>query len=158
MLFIDIPDDEEILQKVKVIYDKHKVHLDNIKENRGLIYDTLSDGEISLLDQMIASLAGVLSDLNKEILDDDAPKVEIPRRDYMTLAVCTYNDWKNSIESNATYCYFLRDENAIPGNKWGGYIVCDPYDVLECSAILLPYGSLIRYCTSTLVVVKERKR
>jgi hypothetical protein len=158
MLFIDIPEDEEILQKVKVIYDKHKVYLDNMKENRVLISDTLSDGEISLLDQMIASLAGVLGDLNKEILGEDAPKVERLHGDYMAVAVCTFNDWKNSIEKIATDCRFMRDETAIPGNKWGGFIVCDPDDVVKCGAALNDYSSLIRWCAPTLVVVKERKR
>jgi hypothetical protein len=76
MLFIDIPEDEETLQKVKAIYDKHKVFLDNMKENRAKEIDMLTGGEMSLFDQMISSMAGILSDLNKEILDDDAPKVE----------------------------------------------------------------------------------
>ncbi len=41
----------------------------NMKENRARAYDDkMSDAEVSLLDQMITSMAGVLGDLYREIL------------------------------------------------------------------------------------------
>ena len=57
-----------IVAKVQAIYDKHKVFLNNMKENRGLQQDSLSDGESDIFDQMIVSLAGVLGDMYRDIL------------------------------------------------------------------------------------------
>jgi hypothetical protein len=76
----------------------------------------------------------------------------------MTLAICTFNDWKNTLEKVATDCHFIRDETAIAGNKWGGFIVCDPDDVVKCGAVLAEYSSFISYCAPTLVVAKQRIR
>ena len=57
------------IDKVQAIYDRHRILLDNMKDNRAREQDTMSDGELSLLDQMIVSLAGVLGDLYREVLN-----------------------------------------------------------------------------------------
>lgn len=52
------------------IFNKHKVFLKNLKENRAKESDNLSNSESYMLDNHISSLAGILSDLNKALHGD----------------------------------------------------------------------------------------
>jgi 5-enolpyruvylshikimate-3-phosphate synthase len=60
--------DDITVVKVQAIYDKHKVLLNNMKENRAKEQDKTPDAELRLMDEMITSLAGVLGELYREIL------------------------------------------------------------------------------------------
>ncbi len=51
-------------QDLQTIFDKHKVFLNNLKDNRGETMDRMSSAESNLLDQYIRSYADILSDIN----------------------------------------------------------------------------------------------
>jgi 5-enolpyruvylshikimate-3-phosphate synthase len=62
------PDNDITVAKVQAIYDKHKVLLNNMKENRAKEQDKTPDAELRLMDEMITSLAGTLGELYRFIL------------------------------------------------------------------------------------------
>lgn len=58
-----------VIATVQSIYDTHKLKLNNLKENRSKSdKENWTDAEIKSVDDQIAILASVLSDLYKNIL------------------------------------------------------------------------------------------
>lgn len=61
--------EQEIIEKVKLIFDRHKTKLNNLKENRSKWEEQKwTDADVSSADEQIKLLAEILSDLNKQVL------------------------------------------------------------------------------------------
>lgn len=65
---ITVMDKQNELSDLQIIYDKHAKKLSNLKVNRAMDFDKMTDSEASLLDGQITLLADILSDLYRNIL------------------------------------------------------------------------------------------
>ncbi len=55
------------MEELQKVFDKHKLKLETMKENRSLNCDDWSDEQNNQADECIKILASILSDLNKII-------------------------------------------------------------------------------------------
>lgn len=55
------------IDKLKAVYDKHAIFLNNMKENRSQDIDKMTDDEVRHSDELITTLAGVLGDMHKAL-------------------------------------------------------------------------------------------
>lgn len=66
----------EILASVQSIYDRHKIKLDALKENRSRAEEEKwTDAEVKAVDDQIVLLASVLSELYRHVLKLPLPEM-----------------------------------------------------------------------------------
>ena len=70
--WLDESVDSTEYEHIQSIYNKHKVHLDCLKEERQGEGGYLSDSDVECIDKRIVELAAVLSDLYRNILHKEA--------------------------------------------------------------------------------------
>jgi hypothetical protein len=65
----EVKDVIDVLDNVQFIYDMHKKTLDDLKETRAHLDEyNFSDAEVKVMDEQITMLAGILSDLYRNVL------------------------------------------------------------------------------------------